>query len=605
MRKSLVIAAISISSLLPQITSACDKVIDPSKVMLFIDTNLSLKEVEVAKKGACDRGERFVLHPDGELADKARRTFYNFLTKEEYYNNKCKNSDTPACDKLYDEVEKLKETMDDYDFEEYEMTSDNIKKALASVKDSKATISTLIVSGHDGGGEISGDYIKGAFTKSEFFEVYDEVYSGEEKKDLSSILLWGCYTGTYSEATDWKSQFPNAKAIVGFYDSAPLATRPASADLMLDFLQKEHDLYKIEDEQTLKKSIQGLKSILYTQPGMLINACHDEEIYYSHFQDGDRRKTFYLTPKDADAQCKLVQDEWAENKKGVYQYYLDGNREIPDNIRGSDIRQIYGLVRQNEKCFKDSLNIDANKVGLLLFWNGVRENFSQKYAEELAAAQKEIEEIVSKIKPAEDAANLAYSEYNELARELLFGVNIFSGDEALLEQEKRIEEKKKLGSVYEEISKYTKLADLPEELRAKVYEKVEYGDFLRDIENREIQRTLKGKNDKVKELGRKLNEANAEAEKWRPFRYLGDIKFPQKGDEKYPRGTLVSTLRRLNDVFPTHDFQRIKEQYPNIEKAYKKMDQLLFQLDPSCMNFLEWHQFNPNKPLPRNQCEEK
>ena len=606
MLKNTPIVVLLSSLLYSSLGYTCDKAVDPNKVMLFIDTNLSLKEVEVAKKGACDRGERFILHPDGELADKARRTFYNYLTKEEYYNNKCKES-TPACDRLETEVDKLKDQMNDYDFEEYRMSPENIKKVVASVKEQKASISTLIVSGHDGGGEISGDYISGSFTKNEFFEIYEDVYGAEGKNDLHSILLWGCYTGTYSEASAWKEQFPKAKAIVGFYDSAPLATRPASADLMLDFLQKEHELYAVEDEKELKKSIQNLKSILYTQPGILINACHDEEIYYSHFQDGNQRKTFYLTPKDADAQCRLIQDEW-KDKSYTFNSYMEGSRDIPDNIRGSDIRVIYGLVRQNEKCFKDNLSVDANKVGLLLFYNGVRENFTEKYAAELEAAQKEIDELASMYPAAEEAMNKASKDL----REQWDNVNrlpTYWGDSSLEESEKMINESKDKDDVYKELYRlYSEKKDpeIPAELREKLSgDNYAYYSFNREMKRLVEQRELKPHHDKMREAQKNYDKASEEYRKWSDFSSLQGIKLPVKGVEKYPRSVLVQDLRKINNVFPKESYQKIKEKYPNLEKVYKKMDQLLYQLDPTCMNFLEWHQFNANKGAPRNQCEDK
>src|SRR5690606_15758178 len=110
-------------------------------------------------------------------------------------------------------------------------------------------------------------------------------------------------------AADWKSQFPAAKAIVGFYDSSPLAIRPSSANLMSDFLSKEEQLYTATDNDQLKRTIQSLDSILYVQPGMLINACSEDDMYYAHYHQDGRRKTFYFAGSDADKQCQLVLEE--------------------------------------------------------------------------------------------------------------------------------------------------------------------------------------------------------------------------------------------------------------------------------------------------------
>ncbi|GEM_PF-4454353 len=605
MLKRLIYSFIILVPLLSGVAIACDKAIDPNKVMLFIDTNLSLKEVEAARKGACERGERFVLHPDGELADKGRKTYYNYLTKKEYYDKKCDES-TPACDKLEAEVDKLDQQMNDFDFEEYKMNDENIKKALASVKASNASISTLVVSGHDGGGEISGDYISGSFTKNNFFNLYDEVFDAEDKKKLHSVLLWGCYTGTYSEATDWKTQFPDAKAIAGFYDSAPLATRPASSDLMLDFLVKEESLYSIEDEKELKRSIQNLKSILYVQPGIMINACHDEQIYYSHFLDGDHRKTFFLTPSDADEQCKLIQEEWPDKRQKLISY-LEGYQEVPEKISGSELRSIYGFIRQNEKCFKDHLNIDANKVGLLLFWNGVSENFNAKYGDLLDQAQKEMDELAAMAE--EDSANMRKaSEALHEQWKIMNNGKTYWGDSNLEEMEKSVDSKKESDDVYKELYKqYSENKDFipTAELKEKLESSWEYSYFFQNLRKIDEQKGLKVIQDKTNEVqadyAKKTEKYNSSVS----FAQFSGVKLPSKKDETHSRMKLIENLRRINNAFPTESFQKVKEKYPHIEEAYKKMDQLLFQLDPSCMNFLEWHQLNPNKPLPRNQCEGK
>jgi hypothetical protein len=41
----------------------CSKKVDPSKVMLFIDTNDSALEISTAEKAACERGERLMVVP--------------------------------------------------------------------------------------------------------------------------------------------------------------------------------------------------------------------------------------------------------------------------------------------------------------------------------------------------------------------------------------------------------------------------------------------------------------------------------------------------------------------------------------------------------------
>ena len=606
MKATTIYSFLLLSFLFSEGALACNETIDSKKVMLFIDVNLSQKEVDTARKDACKRGEKFILHPDDPEINKIRSTYYKYLTKKEYYDSKC-DDDTPACIKLEAEVEKYKDELDDFDFDPYEMTEEAVKKSLKSVKDKNLVISTLIVSGHDGGGEVSGDLVKGTFTKPEFFKSFDETFTTDEKNNLQTILLWGCYTGTYSETSDWKSQFPSAKAIVGFYDSAPLAIRPSSSDLMSDFLLKEEQLYTAADNAELKRAIQGLKSVLYVQPGMLINSCSEEDMYYAHYQNEGRRKTYYFPGSDADKQCQLVMEEWSSELKPQLENYLSGRNDIPEVIRGSAIRTIYGLVRQNEKCFKDNLDIDANQIGLLLFWHGVVENFSHKYADLLKEAQKEID--------------LIGQEYQALQA---------SAKEALLKQEAAFLEYNKHSYDYLDFEKKTKIERLREELKEKdeIYQKIyeAYKDpqkaanteILNDLALEKYHQEYLDELKQLHAFERKdalrinwiaVSEARQQAEEMiRKNLHLddyGDIKLPVVGTEKYKRSVMVGDLRKLNNIFNNSFLEYPKDKYPNLEKLYKKMDNLLYQLDPSCMNFLEWHQYSPGKPLPKNQCEDK
>lgn len=591
---------------------ACPKEVDPKKIMLFIDVNLSIKEVEAAKKSACERGETFTLWPDDKEIDQIRRDKYKYLTLDEYYGAKCKSS-TPACDKLEKDLDSLKKNIDDYDYEPYELNPEKLKSILTPIKDKESVISTLIISGHDGGGEIDGDEIDGAVLKTELFEVYDSIFSREDKRSLNTILLWGCYTGTYSEASDWKSQFPAATAVVGYYDSAPLATRPASADLMEDFLLKEKDLYTSSNRDDLKKSIQNLKSILYTQPGLLINAC-GENIYYGHILKNGERKTFYMDSHETNKICELAKAEWKNDLKFSLSDYYEGSLDIPRIISGTKLRTMYGLVRQNEKCMKDI--VDANKLGLLLFWNGVRENFSHKYNDLMVAAQKDLDglakeynDVLIELEKVNSELKAAREKYNLYSDEV-FG---FYGDENLERLHKYIDGHKDKDEIFKKIYEF-KLKnpedDLPEDIKEMISKKPSYDhydykyfrDSMKDIKRQE---TLKVPYNEMKALREKKLQLQAVQKSGVNMPDLKEFRFPTKEITDYSRVNMIKNLRSMNNIFPGKWFQDQKDKYPNIEKAYKKIDHLLYQVDPSCMNFLDWHQYNPVKALPKNLCEDK
>src|SRR5690606_25008037 len=117
-----------------------------------------------------------------------------------------------------------------------------LKKNLIDLAKNGTAITSLIVSGHDGGGSVHGDM--SGIDKSEILSSLSEAYGNNKKllDQLQSLLLWGCYTSTPAEVLSWKEGLPGLKLISGFHGRGPGNDKQAAHTLLKDFLIKEKRL---------------------------------------------------------------------------------------------------------------------------------------------------------------------------------------------------------------------------------------------------------------------------------------------------------------------------------------------------------------------------
>ena len=392
---------------------ACKGKVDPTRAVVFIDTNNSFLEAQAASEAACVRGETFVMLPYGlEFARKghALKARQNAVERE-YERLDRKSSLTPAerarkevLESQYTQLEKQLDTLTEGkpDFDE------TVKHGISALAQQNVAIRAVAVSGHDGGGSMHGDL--GGIDKNQFAALMHEAYQGkpELENQLSSVLMWGCYTSTPSEVMAWRSEFPHLKILAGFYDSGPSNERPASFELMKDLLIKAGVMGNACDAASLRQKIRGLTHIPLTFAAMSITNKCGQEYYYSRTDDSADfdsvkiKENFSRFEASCDnASSEEILDGLSEN---TYKFYR-GEAAIPADTGHSALRMIYSTARHMQHCIPEESVMSPDRLGLLLFYRGVKENFMKHFGEALALVQQDLDKL------KEWAKNPQWAEY--------------------------------------------------------------------------------------------------------------------------------------------------------------------------------------------------
>lgn len=377
---------------------ACGNPVDPKKAVVFIDTNFSALEIQAARAAACTRGETFVLLPYGdELIRKAQTLAGKKQLMQAEFNKLLSSKGmTPAqaaqaqllnekIGELAGQIEGLKEGQPPF----IDAVGDRLKQLAAN----NVAIKAVAVSGHDGGGSMAGD--AGTINKTDFATLMHTAYKGKEdlEAQLDTVLMWGCYTATPAEVMAWRDEFPNLKILAGFYDSGPSNVRPASFDLMKDLLVKSSTISQTRDQARLKAAIRGLTHIPLTFAAMSVMVACNEEYYYSRKPLGHEEDTHTQIRETFgrfDVSCNSPEIEGL--KTGLTDQlmnYLMGGIPIPENTGRSPLRSLYSSARSLEHCVEKNTFLDPDKVGLLLFFKGVQQNFFKVFEKETAEAEKD------------------------------------------------------------------------------------------------------------------------------------------------------------------------------------------------------------------------
>lgn len=361
--------------------TACNKKIDPSKVMLFVDTNNSEIEIETSRKAACERGEQLMIVPKNYKEYGKYTGPFNEASKRA---ERCSKSKGNACTNEIKALQEATKRMNEF-VDAQPGFDKGIREALDEIKAKNGKLQVFTISGHDGGGEFGGN--KGGFGRHALQEVMSDY---QDINETSSVLLLGCYTGVQKEIYAWKNIFPKAKIIAGYDGSAPLADRPQGHQYLTDILLKEKQLLSQADEKKLvnftKNNFQALNQL---HAAMYLNCDEDKEFYYGN--DGSRKTFKIFNTKEC-----LEKKSEVEAIAVEFQKYDSGELEPPLNTQGA-LRQLYNKARRLEHCVEQlEIDLDVNAVFNLLFYQGVKENFAIYYKDDL----QEAEDIFKELNPA-------------------------------------------------------------------------------------------------------------------------------------------------------------------------------------------------------------
>ena len=379
-------------------SAVCNKPVDPKKIMVFMDTNTSDMEIATAEKSACDRGETIMIVPKNYKQYTPYRTAVASASRALEACSKTAGANCSAQMK----------TLSDASAKQMSFTSQHqdinsqLEDTLKEIKAKNGKVKSMIISGHDGGGQFGGE--KGGSGRGmigPLMAKYPEI------NDVQSLLLLGCYTGVQQEVMQWKMIFPNVHLIGGYDGSAPLSDRPQGHKYITDLLAKERSLTTQADARRLtdftKANLVGLGNL---------NAA-----IYVQCEDGTNKSDYFYASHDrAKGFTKMEIDSCYTNPElktvsATFQKYLSGELEPPTNTASGELRALYNKARSLEHCMEITQTpIDMNALFNLLFWGGVKKNFANFYKDDLAKAEE-----LLKLDPVELAKNaeLELARYEE------------------------------------------------------------------------------------------------------------------------------------------------------------------------------------------------
>lgn len=433
---------------------SCDKTFDTKETIIFVDFNFVLGEVESAKKAACNQGKNFKVLPygyeyskkmgtyrereykngikikrcglfygDGKLqvtnkGSECRKTLEDHYGIKEQMHQETKQkiedeiSNFSAEDKeiyleeLYS-LENLKQLYEEEPSESLKMHlnsqysnfqkrlgNKNLETSLEEMGQDDIKPTSIIVSGHDGSGSYSG--MTGGLSKGYLLTKLKDSFSEDQLQSLESVLLWGCYTATRNEVNWWDEKLPGLKVLAGFNGSGPSIGKLASNQMIYDILTSTEDFYQLTDENQIKNALKSIEGFIYTLGGIQVKTCDGHSWYYGRSKKGDHYyQDFGKSGLERCLDPKLLSD--AKSQLEFYEKYFSGELPIPKDTSNGPLRGIYNTIRNYEDCketWKGKLDLpNGSKVGMLLFYEGVKGNFYNLFSPLLQDASKAFERM--------------------------------------------------------------------------------------------------------------------------------------------------------------------------------------------------------------------
>lgn len=369
--------------------STCQKKVDNSKVMMFVDTNFSDMEIAVAEKAACKRGERLLVIPKNYKS-------YTKIIKEVEASTKALERCRSNCDEVRKKSSDARTKLDNH-IRTSPPLKEAIEKELSVLKEQNAKLKNFTISGHDGGGYFGGH--KGGFGRQELAEMMKNY---PEINEVQNLMLLGCYTGVQKEIIEWKGIFPKARLIAGYDGSAPLSDRPLGHYYLEDLLLKENELIKQADEKKINsyvdKNIRGLKQLnaaIYLDPYCEEDKTkEDVDFYFGSKVNKDFKPFNAMECINAQAELNLMAQK--------YELYYSGEKEPPKNSSSGELRDMYDRARSLEHCLSSNNTNFVSNLFNLRFYDAVKKNFANHYKDQLADAEK----ILDGLKPEDILKNL-------------------------------------------------------------------------------------------------------------------------------------------------------------------------------------------------------
>jgi hypothetical protein len=266
----------------------------------------------------------------------------------------------------------------------------------------KHNFNSLIISGHNGGTQFSGN--NGFIHLPELME---KIAESPNQKSIESLYLLGCNAGNKSKIFWWKEALPELKFIAGYDASAPLSHDARGLGLFGDLLNKEDHIKGAADGAKLKAMLEGVNNINSFEASIYAS-CGPEQNEW-HFLPG--RKGSERFGQLSAAECAKKVHELKTTWLPEIKKYWDAQKEpIELNPSQGFLKDAYVFIRQNEHCLFDEDNnsfySDFNGDALLMlrFNKDFNRNFVEYYRpflqdlmDELIRIESDREKVASEI----------------------------------------------------------------------------------------------------------------------------------------------------------------------------------------------------------------
>ena len=363
----------------------CHTSVNPSKVVLFVNTNYSHGEADHAARAACERGETFKMIPDESISMEFERKDNVLKNAWTTFNKSCEYPLNPACQKKIQDISQQSTKLDN-EKKAASINPTKINQYLIGLASKNIAVTSMVISGHDGGGNVHGAL--GGVSK---FDIIDAMKGSYKNKpnllaQFNSVFMWGCWTMGPSEVSIWKDNLPSLKMCSGFYDMGPLNSTDASQTVLHDLLVKEKMIENASEEAKIKNLISHVQNINQTWAAVYAEAKCGKNMYFYRTQG----QSFSLDPNE-DAGAHFVNfdksfdchkaEEDLKKVRVEFQKYYSGAIPVPTDTRTSPLRQIYAFVRSHSHCIKGNDLLNGDRILMMVFQKAVNENFAKRSEE--------------------------------------------------------------------------------------------------------------------------------------------------------------------------------------------------------------------------------
>lgn len=349
--------------------------------ILFLNLNLSTKEVETAQKAADARGEKLIALPQVSDEDQKKMNSLKNDIKKIQFNLNTKNIKSNQKSVVSSEELKLGSLVEELNAvsSKYKIDSGTLEDILKKYEEDKKTkLTSLIISGHhslnffgENGSELRYDDLENIINK------YPEA-----TKNIKSVYLWGCYSLTKKQVVFWKRAIPSSYILSGWDGSAPKDDKALDHEALFKLLVSEK---KSSNDLDLKKSLTLFNSI-----GGVKGSSHAICIGSNYINtQGNENISDFLAKCNPEALLQYKKLLEVVNNYRIAQ--TSEFSEVPKNTGNSELREIYNKGRRIEHC--DSYIEDqVNKIIFLIFDKQVRKNFGKVFESDLL----KIDQILAK-----------------------------------------------------------------------------------------------------------------------------------------------------------------------------------------------------------------